>query len=219
MRFPILAQDLAASLRASLRQAEIDFEAFSRPLALCDLGTCRATCCHDGVVLDPEEVRLLGPLTEVHREKFAHYGIQQTGPYFVERAKERPRTATRASVPDERALDFPEHFPKTRCVFLDDAHRCAWQRLALDRGEPPWFYKPVSCWMHPVALVPGDPPRLTLAGEPSEPQDFATNTPCGRPQLGRPAHETLSDEIRLLGEIAGRDFGGEILAQGNHSCS
>lgn len=219
MRFPILAQDLAASLRASLRQAEIDFAAFSRPLALCELGTCRATCCHDGVVLDPEELRLLGPLTEVHREKFASYGIQQTAPLFVERAKERPRTATRPSDAPERALDFPDHFPKTRCVFLDATHRCAWQRLALDRSEPPWFYKPVSCWMFPISLVPGARPRLTVAGEPHDPQDFATNTPCGRLQIeqGRPAHETLREELRLLGEIAGRDFGREILAEGNHS--
>ena len=74
-------------------------------------------------------------------------------------------------------------------------------------GETPWTYKPVSCWMHPVALVPGEPPRLTIAGNTKDPTDFASHTHCGRPcEHAPPAWETLRKELRLLGEIAGRDF-------------
>ena len=204
MRHPILARGLATDLRASLRQADVDHAAFAQPLALCDLATCRATCCHDGVVLDSEEVTLLGPLIE----ELAPYGI--AGPptgLFHQQSNGQTKTATRPSESHERAIDFPDHFPQTRCVFLDSEHRCTWQRLAHDRGEAPWTYKPVSCWMHPVALLPGEPPCLTVAGNPETPADFASNTHCGRPcKLGPPARDTLSEELRLLGAIAGRDF-------------
>ncbi len=204
MPHPILAQGLAADLRTSLRQAGINHTAFAQPLALCDLPTCRATCCHDGVVLDSEEVALLAPLIG----QLAPYGIVGTAATLFERQSNgRTQTATRASITHERALDFPKHFPQTRCVFLDAEHRCTWQRLAHDRGEAPWTYKPVSCWMHPIALIPGVPPRLTVAGNAANPSDFASHTHCGRPCLqGPPARDTLSSELRLLGEIAGRDF-------------
>ena len=215
MRHPILAHDLAADLRASLRQADIDHAAFAQPLALCDLATCRATCCHDGVVLDAEEVTRLSPLIQ----ELAPYGIVG-GPteLFQNQSNGQTKTATRSSLAHERATDFPNHFPQTRCVFLDSEHRCTWQRLALDRGEAPWFYKPVSCWMHPVALVPGEPSRLTIAGDPKSPVDFASNTHCGRPcQAGRPARDTLREELRLLSEIAGRDFLREMSLEQDHS--
>ena len=213
MASPILAQELAARLRRDLRLADIDLEAFTTPLAICDLASCRATCCHDGVVLDPEEVRLLEPLLQQHAKHFERYGISTSKTPFTTSTSQPPRTTTRPALPEELPLAFPSHFSRTRCLFLDTEHRCAWQRLAHDLDQPPWTFKPVSCWMHPISLTsrPGRTPLLTLAGDAEAPQDFARNTPCGRPcDSGPPASETLSGELQLLGEIAGRDFLREI---------
>ncbi|MEM9238211.1 MAG: hypothetical protein AAGB14_15675, partial [Verrucomicrobiota bacterium] len=84
------------------------------------------------------------------------------------------------------------------------------------------WWKPISCWMHPLVLKPGvrgDRPQLLLPasdGDPSEAPGypgFASCTPCGREVLdGRPAWEVLKTELELLGTISGRDFYAEISA-------
>ena len=43
------------ALARQLREAAVDHEAFEMPLPLCQLSECRATCCHDGVMLSKEE--------------------------------------------------------------------------------------------------------------------------------------------------------------------
>jgi hypothetical protein len=217
MAFPILAQSLAKALRPELRRAELDHDALSRPLAVCQLETCRATCCHDGVVLDPVEHQALAEVAQHRRTTLSAMGLDTAGPLFVPcpAARHKTKTATIPASPDRVAADFPAHFPPTRCVFLDTAHRCVWQRLAMAEGKHPWHYKPVSCWMHPLSLQPPSSPRaqprLTLAGNPEDPEDFASATPCGRRRSqGEPAAKALSEELRLLGEIAGRDFLAEL---------
>ncbi|MFT4637541.1 MAG: hypothetical protein ACI8T1_000851 [Verrucomicrobiales bacterium] len=211
MPSPIIAQALAESLRPVLRQAEIDHEAFARPMKACQLEECRATCCHDGVVLDDLEVPLLATAREHHSARLASYGIDLSGDLFPRTTQGSRKTATIPALDDEHAVDFPEHFPRTRCVFLDREHRCAWQRLATDLGEHPWTYKPVSCWMHPVALQQHPSLILTVAGEPTDPTDFSSQTPCGAPcPGGAPASAVLAPELAMLGLIAGRDLCEEI---------
>jgi hypothetical protein len=127
----------------------------------------------------------------------------------------RRKTATRAAAAGELAADFPPHFAATRCVFLDREHRCLLQRLALAAGRHPWFWKPVSCWMHPLQLrpaaVPDGPPVLTVLGPADDPDGFASCTPCGRPDPGgSPAREVLAEELGFLQALAGRDFAGEL---------
>lgn len=215
MQAPIHAQALAGHLRIALRQAKIDTEAFERPLKVCQLAHCRATCCHDGVVLDPLEHTLLEHAATQHTATFARYGLDLSAPLFRQDDAGKWRTTTRAAKAEELAPSFPAHFPRTRCAFLDQGHRCAWQLMALEEERHPWFYKPVSCWMHPVALhrspTEGTPPTLTVAGHADEPEDFTTGTPCGRPTPeGQPARMTLRNELALLGNIAGRDFLAEL---------
>ncbi|MGC4016226.1 MAG: hypothetical protein QM755_17145 [Luteolibacter sp.] len=213
--FPSLQQELARQVR----EARVDHEAFGMPLKVCELAECRATCCHDGVFLEPEEREVIGEVVAAHRERLADYGWQLPE-IFQQMADGRWKSVT---LPDESpATSFPSHFPKTRCVFLDAEHRCVLQRLAMDEERHPWFWKPISCWMHPIILKPGrrgERPVLTLATPENDPAahpgypGFSAFTPCGMPcKEGGPARRTLGAELELLGGLAGRDVCGELSA-------
>ena len=47
-------------LALALTEAAVDHHAFEKPLPVCELARCRATCCHDGVILSSEEAEVLG---------------------------------------------------------------------------------------------------------------------------------------------------------------
>ncbi|BCU76739.1 hypothetical protein [Luteolibacter sp. LG18] len=211
--FTSLQQELARQVR----EARVDHEAFAMPLKICELAECRATCCHDGVFLEPEEREIIGEVIGSHADQLARYGWE--APEIFQRLPDgRWKSVT---LPDDApAAAFPAHFPKTRCVFLDAEHRCVLQRLAMDEGRHPWFWKPVSCWMHPVILKPGrrgERPVLTLATPDHDPAahpgypGFSAFTPCGMScGGGPPARQTLRAELELLGELADREVTGEL---------
>ena len=213
--------ETAVQLRERLREAAVDHASFERRITLCDLGSCRATCCHDGVYLSEEEASVLKALIAEHADRLESYGIAVSEGSVVGIGDGASRTAVRSVEAEELATDFPAHFPKTRCVFLDAQHRCALQRLSNDLGRPSWFYKPIGCWMHPLTLRPvqrGDTrPVLRLPGAEDDPlrgagyPGFASCTPCGRVcEAGRPAREVLHAELAALSAIGGRNFVSEI---------
>lgn len=183
----------------------MDHEAFEQPLPVCDLTKCRATCCHDGVILSEEEADILSKLG-------GGEGIE-----LMQNGRNKTRTVPAGS--DQVALDFPAHFQKTRCVFLDDQHRCSWQLKAVEEKKHPWYYKPSSCWLHPLLISRKDGrPFLTLLSRANDDQAFATHTPCGKYQQGAPpARESLAMELRMLGDLSGRDFYGELNAPSGFS--
>lgn len=209
-------QEVEAELARQLREAAIDHDAFSMPLKVCELSECRATCCHDGVLLTEEESSLIGAVIQGNRERLAGYGWRHES-YLLER---QGRMRSRTLETHDLAKEFPAHFPRTRCVFLDQEHRCVLQRLALDQNRHPWFWKPVSCWLHPLILEPGKHgarPRLTLARPGADPAadpgypGFSAHTPCGMAQPGgRAAWQVLHRELELLGMIGERDLLGEL---------
>lgn len=134
------------------------------------------------------------------------------------------KTATRDAKPVELAMDYPEHFPKTRCVFLDKEGRCRIQMHSVRQGRHPWFDKPLTCWIHPLVILPvsGDRsrPLLTLVNEANDPQKtdnyrgFASCTHCGRlDKRGKKARQVLAAELEMLGLISGRDILGELNAE------
>lgn len=218
-----LHRDTAMELGRQLQEARVDHAAFEQFLRPCELNQCRATCCHDGVCLSSAEAAALKPLLVKHADAFRSYGLDVAAePGFEARPGGSSwKTTTRSAITDKLATDYPPHFPRTRCVFLDSQHRCMWQRLAMDQALPAWFYKPVTCWMHPVALRLGtrDDPRpvLTLASPADDPQrragypGFASCTHCGRPDPdGQPARLVLEGELRQLSALASRDFVAEL---------
>lgn len=201
-------------LRRQLREAALDHASFSTPLRVCELAECMATCCHDGVFLETEERDVIDEVVRTHRGRLESYGWRETEWFTRENGRVKSITKPAETLP----ASFPAHFPRTRCVFLDAEHRCVLQRLAMDEGRHPWFWKPISCWMHPLVLRSrGGRPLLTLpAGgdDPSSGPDypgFSSHTPCGLPcSGGEPASLTLAPELRLLSEISGRDLLAEL---------
>ena len=189
--FPRSIQTLARQLQ----EAAVDHEAFEIPLPLCHLQECRATCCHDGVMVSDEEAEVLGR------------GV-------IELADGRKKTETIPASGEQLAENFPNHFSKTRCVFLDEQHRCMWQLKSVEERKHPWFYKPISCWMHPLLVAEQDGrPVLTVRHPERDETNFATHTPCGQLMAGAdPARMTLKMELEMLSEISGRDFLRELNA-------
>lgn len=213
--------ETGAELGRQVREARIDHSSFETPLRACDLRECRATCCHDGAVLTQAEADGMTAALRLHRSQLESYGVDTSAETMVcDRERKAWRTAVRESSSEERAEEFPPHFPKTRCVYLDEMHRCAWQRLAMDLGKPAWFYKPIACWMHPLTVkqVEGRP-TLMLPSKESDPHrradypGFAPFTPCGKVcATGRPAREVLEAELQMLSALSGRDLRSELNA-------
>ena len=174
-------------------------------LKTCDLRACEAMCCHDGVYLDEGEERRLRALVErtpALRERLPE-------PYIVEGSWNGERlgrkTATRPHA--YRNPAWPGHFPRTRCVFADEAGLCELQKLGLERRQHPWRYKPFTCWMFPLdeqdgeAVAPEADAALDPHNVPGYP-GYVSVVPCGRhdPQ-GGPWREALAGELRRFGEV------------------
>ncbi len=215
-------RETAENVRAQLRAAEIDVESFIQPLRPCAIDRCRATCCYDGVYLTPEEAAGVRHLAQEQKERLAAYGLSlPPEPVVSVRGGQGYKTAVRSAEPGELAADYPTHFPQTRCVFLDRQGYCGLQRWSMEEGRGDWFDKPLTCWIHPVALLPRSSerakPRLTLHSAASDPQQgegypgFASCTHCGRAEPGGlPAYEVLEAELTQLSLLSGRDLLGEI---------
>lgn len=213
----------ANGLRDLVRSAVLDHAAFETNIKPCELSTCKATCCNDGVFLSDEEKSNIETLVESSPEEFADtLDGRLTSGLFERTPSGGWKTATRPALPAETADDYPTHFPRTRCVFLDPQHRCTIQRFSMSHHHPDWFHKPLTCWIHPILIKTGSPgsrPTITLPSPTSDPQrrpgypGFASCTHCGRPDNdGIPAHQALSAELQMLGEIADRDLLSELQA-------
>ena len=208
-------------LCSKLREAHVDHEAFDQLIRPCELAICRATCCHDGVRLSEGDAMAIKSLVSQNEDVFREYGVELDGG-VVEIVEGGRGWKTKAHGADESLLakDFPKHFARTRCVFLDTQHRCALQRFSIDKGENPWFYKPFTCWIHPILIrQETDRMSVTLVNPENDPQQgigypgYGSCTHCGRPDAkGDPAKEVLSGELEALGSMVGRSFTGELNA-------
>lgn len=219
----------AANLAKQLTEALLDHEAFEQRIRPCELDRCRATCCHDGVYLSQEESQGIQKLMVEHKAEFDGYaadGLRLPGQAIIStRGGRSLKTATRPADSAELAEDYPAHFPKTRCVFLDQQGRCGIQMLSVQQGRAPWFDKPLTCWIHPIVILPAtrerSRPLVTLVSPENDPQQaenypgFASCTHCGRPDAdGVAAKHALSAELAMLGYISGRDILAELHASG-----
>jgi hypothetical protein len=170
-------------------------------LKYCDVSACEAMCCHDGVYLDGGEEQRLRALVERNPALRAKLPAE----YVVDAIKDGELVGRKTAVrPHEyRNPQWPAHFPRTRCVFADQAGMCELQKLGLERHGKPWRYKPFTCWMFPLgldadteALVQPDPdPEEDPQNEPGYP-GFESVTPCGRhdPE-GEPWYQVLAGEL------------------------
>lgn len=211
-----------AVLRPVIRSMQIDFRALARPVRSCDLAICHGACCYDGVYLTSEERATIVDLTEDGNSELKGVGLKLDGSavefgHFRDRCS-GVKTAVKAVPMSERVKDYPAHFANTRCVLSLDDGRCSLEALALKEGRDRWFYKPFTCWMHPLSIFYRDgEPWLTLHSAETDPQSyedypgFTAETHCGREcPGGQPAYRVFGRELSRLGEIGGRDLLGEI---------
>ena len=208
----------------ALAEIELDIASLQRPLKRCDLAECRGTCCHDGVYLSTEESEVIRKLVKTSRRELESLGLDlPEKPVVYGRWRDSasgPKTATRPEPMSESAVDYPSHFPDTNCIFLLPDARCGLQILGEKKELSPWFYKPITCWMHPLSIsTRAGKSILTLYSEESDPQryedydGFTCRTHCGRTcEGGEPAYRVLQEELEMLGQLGGRDFISEIVS-------
>ena len=205
-------------LATQISEARVDHSAFETLLRPCEVSRCKATCCYDGVHVSGEEADYI---QRIVREKL---GDELDATSVIELTERGRKTATRAAVDSELADDFPVHFAKTRCVFLDKQGFCGLQKLALTEKADQWSHKPLTCWMHPLVLIPAgkweERPVLTIVNAGNDPQKqegykgYASCTHCGREDAaGQPAWQVLEPELKRLGELCGRDIYKELSAE------
>ncbi|MGJ8673745.1 hypothetical protein [Rubritalea sp.] len=217
-------KETAADLAYQLKDTLVDHEAFETLLKPCTLERCSATCCYDGVYLSDEEAQGVEWLVENERSRLLGFGLNLPNQVVdVVRNGLSKKTAVRPAEVGELAVDFPSHFNKTRCVFLDSMGRCGIQRLSMEDELGDWYLKPLTCWIHPIVILPAGRDRsrslITLVSAQNDPQKtedypgFASCTHCGREEDGgQPAWKVLEKELRALGELSGRDIYGELSA-------
>lgn len=214
--FPASAfEQTMLAMRESLGNARLDARSFERPLTRCDVRDCLGQCCTEGTSLGDEEVHVLRELVVLERDFFESHGI--TNVENLIQSSGRPgaggRTLVRDRLIGEVAADYPERFGHAACAFLVDGGRCAFQVLAAERGQSPWRFKPVRCWLHPISLHDG-----VIAVADNIPADATENarsqvTRCSRTHTnGTPARELLHEEIQWLGAILARDLNAELQA-------
>lgn len=215
-----------AGLRRTLTNALFDAPSFARKIARCSLAACRGMCCYDGVYVSDEAAEVIQEIAGREASFLRGLGLDLPDEVIVDGEWEGLVAGKKTAVVPHRfsqeVPSFPSHFNETACVFHLNDGRCALQVLSEARGHHPWFYKPLTCWLHPISLVPGEDGEsavILLDDEETDPyrlpgyDGFVTHTVCGRTMpCGQPAHEVLTEELTFLGAIGGRDLAGELRA-------
>ncbi len=210
-----------AMLRKRLAPGTLDARSFQRPLSRCEISQCQGMCCYDGVYVSEESAAVIISLTEKHAEFFAGLGLDLPDRGIVEgewRGKRGGlKTAVRARDFSATVEGYPAHFGNTACVFLSRDGRCALQLLSEHEGRPPWYYKPVKCWLHPITIEGDGHSVLVLHSRETDPyrlpgyDGFVSTIFCGRTcPGGTPASTALARELTFLSRIVGRDLLVEI---------
>ena len=213
--------DDEAVLRRQVAGSRVDAGSFRRPVARCEISTCRGMCCYDGVYVSRESASVIERVAKDHAEFFAGLDLQFPDGVIVEGnwswKKGGLKTAVRQREFSKTVEGFPRHFNDTACVFLTGDGHCSLQLLSTHLGHHPWYYKPVKCWMHPITLEGDEQAVLLLHSERTDPfiypgyDGFVSRIFCGRTSPGgAPAGAVLSDELAFLSRIVGRDLLAEV---------
>ena len=196
--------------RAALRTAPVDDASFERPLSPCDVARCHGACCSDGVPLNAEEARVLARLAVDEAPALRAMGLQPTSLVASAEPGGAGHTGIRGREAGERSPRHPASVPDTACAVLTPDGLCGLQVLAVDRGLHPWHWKPMTCWLHPIA-ADGSGIRLPPEGISRERAyrdgGYASVTECSRAGAdARPARDVLRRELEYLGALIGRDL-------------
>jgi hypothetical protein len=171
------------------------------------------------VHLTQEQADVIRAIVDVNREYFASLGIDLPDEVVVEGVwRGEPsglKTALKVWNYREKVAGFPSHWDNTACVFLSPEGYCGLQIYSQDMGMHPWYYKPLTCWLHPINFPEAG--GITIYNKGNDPTihpdypGFNVVTLCGKSfDDGEPAKVVFEDELKFLGEIVGRDFTAEL---------
>jgi hypothetical protein len=171
-------------------------------LSACDIRQCEGRCCYDGVYLLPAEEQFLRELVARVPALAAVLPAEFIVDGWWNGRHLGRKTATRPV--DYKAVDFPAHFTRTRCVFSDEAGYCELEKLARSRDQHPWTFKPTTCWMFPLQDE-GGAPAEPVRGPEDDPYvtadyaGYASCVSCGRhDSAGLPWRQALAREIEYF---------------------
>jgi hypothetical protein len=209
--------DDEAALQRRMTGGSVDAQSFQRPVARCEISTCRGMCCYDGVYVNQESAAVIERVAKEHAGFFASLDLRLPESVIVEGdwpwKKGGLKTAVAPRAFSKTVEGFPPHFTDSACVFLTSDGRCSLQLLSAHLGRHPWYYKPVKCWMHPITLEGEEHAVLLLHNDRTDPyrlpgyDGFVSRIFCGRTcPGGAPAATVLAEELTFLSRIVGRDL-------------
>lgn len=156
----------------------------------CDLSSCQASCCRNGVFMDSEHAdrvmkyqrQIAALLPEERRDPLTWFDAEIDDPDF-------PSGSAVGAV----ALPDRVDPARTSCVFLLDSRRCALQVLSGELGLGYPGLKPLDCALYPILLSRG-----ALQFDRWSPAELE-GADCQRPATGEAPRvvEVFEGELRL----------------------
>ena len=199
-----------ATFRQHLSIEDIEHDSFNRPLRQCELRQCKGMCCYDGVYVNEEEEEVIGSVWRKNREFFSSTGVSCESEPIIEtewNGKKGRKTLVKSRVLSQIVDNFPTHFNNTACVFLTTEGYCSLQLLGVMQGKHKWYYKPLTCSLHPI-FVSLLNKRVFLPTDETDPHNsegypgYTSKTRCGKICSEGPlATESLAEELQYLKDI------------------
>jgi hypothetical protein len=176
-------------------------------LAPCNLAECEGICCSDGAFLAEGEEDMIHAVVKANPAHFAYLPKD----YILDGDWEG-NTGRKTAVVEHRYRQRPAHFSDTRCCFAEADGKCGLQTLAVKKGVHKWTYKPMGCWLFPLAWDGSRieaPPRTRREDDnnlgPHYP-GFSTFTPCGKhDEKGKVWWITLKEEVAFCKQVTSGD--------------
>ena len=125
----------------------IDPLIFTQPFpACCDVNLCFGECCYYGVYTDLKEHDFIME----NKEKIIE-AMDDSQPKDVSKWFEKPEK----DEDFESGIAVGTEVYNDKCVFLDKKGFCTLQKMAMERGEYKWKYKPLYCILFPLVIYEG----------------------------------------------------------------
>lgn len=196
--------------RSNLSLNDIDHSSFNRLLTTCNIQVCQGMCCYDGVYVNSEEEEVLRAVWRSRKDFFISVGIDTSEDPITEtewRGHKRCKTRVKPKAFSSIVDNYPSFFSDTACVFLTNEGYCSLQLLSISEDKHKWYYKPLTCSLHPISISFAQR-RAFLATEENDPHKsddypgYVTKTHCGAIcNAGNVASEVLKEELQYLKDI------------------
>ena len=153
-----------------------------------DCSGCESVCCYDGVSLTFDEVMKIKLFVEDNKEYFH---------FLPEAYLNGNRTITREQ---EYNDSFPEHLPKTRCIFGLENGACSLQARSIELGLHQWEIKPEPCWLFPLRVETNSLIFPFSSGS-REYNNFMRYFPCAKKKTRKEWRKVMQEEIEHFNKI------------------